>query len=99
MPPFVPRGDAVRVNSLQVANLMTFGDYRLPLDGHRCTIVGPNGAGKSNVVRVIDLVQKALDSVSEGYGSQPYRAAGQVLRSYAAARHHGGRRTRPPAFA
>ncbi len=77
------------MTSLQVENLMTFGDFRLRLDSHRCTVVGPNGAGKSNVVRVLDLVQKAVDSVSEGYGSQRYRAADQVLRSYAAARHHG----------
>lgn len=79
----------MRVTSLQVENLMTFGDFRLRLDGQRYTLVGPNGAGKSNVARVIDLVQKALDSVSEGYGSQRSRAYDQVLRSYAAARHHG----------
>lgn len=77
------------MTSLQVENLMTFGDFRLCLDDQRCTVVGPNGAGKSNIVRVVDLVQKAVDSVSEGYGSPRWRAADQVLRSYAAARHHG----------
>jgi hypothetical protein len=85
----------VRVISLQVENLMTFGDFRLCLEGGRCTVVGPNGAGKSNVVRVVDLVQKALDSVGEGYGSPRWHAADQVLRSCAAARHHGEPADRP----
>lgn len=73
---------------------MTFGDFDLRLDGQRCTVVGPNGAGKSNITRVVDLVRIALDSVSEGYGSPRWRAADQVLRSYAAARHHGERADR-----
>ena len=53
----------MRVPSLRVENLMTFGDFDLRLDGQRCTVVGPNGAGKSNIVRVVDLVRVALDSV------------------------------------
>ena len=74
---------------------MTFGDFRLCLEGRRRTVVGPNGAGKSNIVRVVDLVQEALDSVSEGYGSPRWQAADRVLRSYAAARHHGEPADRP----
>jgi hypothetical protein len=81
--------------AVQVENLMTFGGFRLYLECQRCTVVGPNGAGKSTVVRVVDLAQKALDSVSEGYGSQRWRAADQVMRSYAAARHHGEPADRP----
>jgi len=79
----------MRVTSLHVENLLTFGTFRLCLDGEKHVVVGPNGAGKSNIVRVIDLVQKALDSVAEGVGSARYRAAEQVLRSFAATRHHG----------
>jgi energy-coupling factor transporter ATP-binding protein EcfA2 len=80
----------MRVTSLHVENLLTFSSFRLRLDGERRVVVGPNGAGKSNIVRVIDLVQKAVDSVSEGLASPRFaQAADQVLRSFAAARHHG----------
>jgi ATPase subunit of ABC transporter with duplicated ATPase domains len=81
---------AVRVTSLHVENLLTFGCFHLRLDAGRRIIVGPNGAGKSNIVRVIDLAQKAIDSVSQGLASPRFAgAADQVLRSFAAARHHG----------
>ncbi len=81
---------AMRVMSLHVENLLTFGSFHLGLDGERRVIVGPNGAGKSNIVRVIDLVQKAVDSVSEGLASPRFaQAASQVLRSFAGTRHHG----------
>lgn len=80
----------MRVKSLHVENLLTFGTFDLCLDGRRHVIVGPNGAGKSNIVRAIDLVQKALDSVSEGRAGPRFtQAADRVLRSFAAARHHG----------
>lgn len=42
-------------------NVLTFGSFDLDLDGQRRVAVGPNAAGKSNLVRVIDLVQKAID--------------------------------------
>jgi hypothetical protein len=81
---------ALIVNSLHVENVLTFGTFDLRFDGASLVVVGPNGAGKSNVVRVVDLVQKAADSVS---GVQPTglldQAAGRVLQSFAAARHHG----------
>lgn len=78
------------VDSLYVENVQTFGTFELSLDGATCVVVGPNGGGKSNIVRVLDLVQKALDSVGEGMrGTQFAEAARQVLRSFAAARHHG----------
>jgi ABC-type Mn2+/Zn2+ transport system ATPase subunit len=72
-----------------VENVLTFGTFDLDFDGASLVLVGPNGAGKSNIVRAIDLVQKAADSVSEGHGSHVAQAAGQVLQSFAAARHHG----------
>lgn len=78
------------IESLYVENVQTFGTFDLQLDGATCVVVGPNGGGKSNVVRVLDLVQKALDSVGEGMrGPQFAEAARQVLQSFAAARHHG----------
>lgn len=83
------------VNSLHVENLLTFGTFDLRFDGASLVVVGPNGAGKSNIVRSVDLVQKAADSVN---GEQPAgflgNAVGQVLGSFAAARHHGEPTTR-----
>jgi hypothetical protein len=81
--------------SLQVENLLTFGDFHLELGASRSTIVGPNGAGKSNIVRVVDLVHNAVDSVSEGYGGARWNATDQVLRSFASARHHRAPADRP----
>jgi recombinational DNA repair ATPase RecF len=77
------------VNSLHVENVLTFGTLDLGLDGTSLVVVGPNGAGKSNIVRVVDLVQKAADSVSGQPSSLLGQAADQVLQSFAAARHHG----------
>jgi predicted ATPase len=42
----------MRVRSLHVQNVLTFGTFDLDLEGQRRIIVGPNGAGKSNLVRV-----------------------------------------------
>jgi recombinational DNA repair ATPase RecF len=78
------------VNSLHVENVLTFGTFDLGFDGGSLVVVGPNGAGKSNIVRAVDLVQKAADSVTGGQaGVLLDQAAGQVLQSFAAARHHG----------
>lgn len=57
---------ALIVNSLHVENVLTFGTFDLRFDGGSLVVIGPNGAGKSNIVRVVDLVQKAADSVSGG---------------------------------
>ena len=78
------------VNLLHVENVLTFGNFDLCFNGGSLVVVGPNGAGKSNIVRVIDLVQKAADSVVGGQaGVFQDQAAGQILQSFAAARHHG----------
>jgi ABC-type branched-subunit amino acid transport system ATPase component len=78
------------VKSLHIENLLTFDTFDLDLEGGTHTIVGPNGSGKSNVVRLFDLVAKALDFSSGNNRNLPYtQAADQVLRSFAAAHHHG----------
>jgi len=84
------------VKSLHVENLLTFDTFDLDLEGGTHTIVGPNGSGKSNVVRLFDLVGKAVD-FSSGNGRNPFfiQAADQVLRSFAAAHHHGESQERP----
>jgi predicted ATPase len=48
------------VRSLHVENLLAFNTFDLVLDGKTHVIVGPNGSGKSNIVRVFDLVGKAV---------------------------------------
>jgi hypothetical protein len=78
------------VRSLHVENLLTFDTFDLDLDGKTHTIVGPNGAGKSNIVRVFDLVGKAVDWASQSGRDPAYiQAAQQVLQSFGAAHHHG----------
>jgi ABC-type ATPase involved in cell division len=80
----------MRVNSLQVENLLTFDRFQLDLNGKTNVLVGPNGAGKSNIVRIIDLVCKGMDwAAMTGRGSPFAQAAEQVLKSFAAAHHHG----------
>lgn len=76
------------VESLVARNLLTFQAFEFAFDEKATVVVGPNGAGKSNVVRLLDLVQKALESVEYGTAAQPNTlAARQVLASFAAARH------------
>jgi len=78
------------INSLHVENVLTFGTFDLRSDGASLVVVGPNGAGKSNIARVVDLVQKAADSVGDGQPAGSLdQATGQALQSFAAARHHG----------
>ncbi len=78
------------VRSLHVENLLAFNTFALVLDGKTHVIVGPNGSGKSNIVRIFDLVGKALEQTSVGtLATALGPAADQVLRSFAAARHHG----------
>lgn len=84
------------IDSLHAENILTLGTFELRLDGKSCVVVGPNGSGKSTIVRVLDLVQKALDSVGAGMRGQPFaEAARQVLQSYAAAKHYGESLERP----
>lgn len=86
------------VKSLHVENLLTFDTLDLDLEGGSHTIVGPNGSGKSNVVRLFDLVAKAVDFSSISVRNPLYtQAADQVLRSFAAAHHHGEPPDRPAA--
>jgi hypothetical protein len=78
------------LNDLSVENVATFDKFDLSLGGQSIVVVGPNGSGKSNIVRVLDLVGKALDwATAAVLGGEAGSLPEQVLRSYAAARHHG----------
>lgn len=80
----------MRVNSLHVENLLTFDRFQLDLNGKMNVVVGPNGAGKSNIVRIIDLVCKGMDWAAMTGGGSPFaQNAQEVLKSFAAAHHHG----------
>ena len=52
------------VGSLHAENVLTFGTFTLRFDGTSLVVVGPNSSEKSNILRIVDLVQKAADSVS-----------------------------------
>ncbi len=80
----------MRVNALHVENLLTFERFELDLNGKTNVVVGPNGAGKSNIVRIVDLACKGIDWAASSERASPFvQAAEQVLRSFAAAHHHG----------
>ena len=51
----------MKVTSLDVSNLLSFGQFHLDFDDRLTVLVGPNGAGKTNIVRVLDLITKLVD--------------------------------------
>jgi len=52
----------MKVTSLDVSNLLSFGEFHLDFDDRLTILVGPNGAGKTNIVRILDLVTKCQRS-------------------------------------
>ena len=86
----------MKVKCLNVENLLSFDKFELNLNEKMNVIVGPNGAGKSNIVRIFDLVCKALDwALPSSYVPLQQSEAGQVLSLFAAARHYGSSPERP----
>ena len=82
----------MRITSLTAKNILSFDPdgVELNFDSKLTVIVGPNGAGKSNIIRLVDLITKALDSADPAsVGPEMWRAAGDVLTAFASARHHG----------
>ena len=56
----------MKVTSLDVSNLLSFGEFHLDFDDRLTVLVGPNGAGKTNIVRVLDLVAKLVVGTGSG---------------------------------
>ena len=56
----------MKVTSLDVSNLLSFGEFHLDFDDPLTVLVGPNGAGKTNIVRVLDLVAKLALGTGSG---------------------------------
>ncbi len=56
----------MKVTSLDVSNLLSFGEFHLDFDDRLTVLVGPNGAGKTNIVRVLDLVAKLALGTGSG---------------------------------
>ncbi len=56
----------MKVTSLDVSNLLSFGEFNLDFDDRLTVLVGPNGAGKTNIVRVLDLVAKLALGAGSG---------------------------------
>ncbi len=49
------------LKSLQVQNLLSFGDTCPPIElGPLNVLIGPNASGKSNLIELIGLLQSAL---------------------------------------
>jgi recombinational DNA repair ATPase RecF len=51
----------VRIQTIAAKGLMSFQDFRLPLDPSITVIVGPNGSGKSNVFQLLELMIRGLE--------------------------------------
>ncbi len=81
----------MKVTSLDVKNLFSFGEFHLDFDDGLTVLVGPNGAGKTNIVRVLDLVTKLVDWADERSRLQaaPPTPADAMLSSYVQAMHDG----------
>ena len=81
----------MKVTSLDVSNLLSFGEFHLDFDDRLTVLVGPNGAGKTNIVRVLDLVAKLVDWADERTrsGAAPPKPADAMLSSYVQAAHDG----------
>jgi len=79
----------MKVTSLDVSNLLSFGEFHLDFDDRLTILVGPNGAGKTNIVRILDLVTKLVDWADERSrsGSAPPTPADAMLSSYVQAMH------------
>ena len=83
----------MRIRCLTVNNVLSFDAFELAFDDRRTVIVGPNGAGKTNVVRVLDLVDNALNWANERYSRTPAeQSSAAVLTALARAPF----RSRPP---
>ncbi|MDA8282841.1 MAG: AAA family ATPase, partial [Actinomycetota bacterium] len=79
----------MKVTSLDVSNLLSFGEFHLDFDDRLTVLVGPNGAGKTNIVRVFDLVTKLIDWADARLRQDgaTRSATEAVLSSYADAAH------------
>ena len=50
----------MKIESIEVHDVLSFRDARLELNPALTVLVGPNGAGKTNVVRLLDMVLTAV---------------------------------------
>ena len=83
----------MRICSVAARGVLSFGDFSLDLDCRLTAIVGPGGAGKSNLLRLIELCRRAIESADSD--SRDLRA---FMAAFLAARHIGysSRRGRGP---
>ena len=81
----------MKVTSLDVSNLLSFGEFHLDFDDRLTVLVGPNGAGKTNIVRVLNFVAKLVDWTDKRTrsGAAPPTPADAMLSSYDQAMHDG----------
>ena len=86
----------MRLVTLHIENLLSFDEFDLDFDEALTVLVGPNGSGKTNVIRVLDLVTKALDWTDGRWGPDATGASAQLaLDAYAKARHHDSASEQP----
>src|SRR5260370_35056491 len=58
------------IRSLQVKNLLSFGEDNLPIELRNLNVlIGPNGSGKSNLIEVVGLLHASPNGLGEAIRS------------------------------
>ncbi len=70
----------MRLTAIEATDFLSFDNLTFTLDSGLNVVVGPGGSGKSTLVRVLDLVVRALDSAETGDA--------HVLEEYTSALRH-----------
>lgn len=70
----------MRLTAIEATDFLSFENLTFTLDPGLNVVVGPGGSGKSTLVRVLDLVVRALDSTQPG--------AARPTEEYASAQRH-----------
>jgi len=76
----------MRIRLVAARGVLSFGDFALDLGRRLTVVVGPGGAGKSNLLRLVELCRRAIESADND--TRDLRA---FLATFLAARHIGYR--------
>ena len=73
---------AVRIKSISGAGVLSFDQFKLNLGKRLTFVVGPNGAGKSNMIRLLEIIRRAVECADGAAGN-----VDRMLASFLAARY------------
>jgi len=72
----------VRIKSISGAGVLSFDQFKLNLGKRLTFVVGPNGAGKSNMIRLLEIIRRAVECADGAAGN-----VDRMLASFLAARY------------